>query len=121
LNALRTELSRGLYAYLKDLLDCSRIIWSKIPDWLAPEYAKQQVEIPIDRGGERLPDKYRANEIIALILTQQTAQRDRRRSLSAAASEIMALKDYGDLRLKSGRPIEAIKIYTDGSDIPDRS
>jgi hypothetical protein len=114
LNALRTELSRGLYAYIKDLLGRDRIIWSKISDWLAPEYAKQiAISQPSSTASEQLPDKYRASQIVALVLAKQAAS-DRSHSHSATQeSEIIALKDYGDLRLRSGNPIEAIKIYVE--------
>jgi hypothetical protein len=113
LNALRTELSRGLYAYIKDLLCRDRIIWSRISDWLAPQYAKHIAILqPSVAASEQLPDKYRASQIVALVLAKQAAASGRARVHSTAEdSEIIALKDYGDLRLRSGKPIEAIKIY----------
>jgi tetratricopeptide (TPR) repeat protein len=47
-NALRTELSNGLYTYIKHLLHRDTIRGARIADWLEPEYGKRQLLLNYD-------------------------------------------------------------------------
>jgi tetratricopeptide (TPR) repeat protein len=109
-NSLRTELSRGLYIYIKELLNRDTIVWNRIADWLEPIYGKA-IEFKESPTYE-IEDKYRSSSLIALVLNQQLA--DRHFPLENSQdedNEVSSLLGYGNLRLKSGDFLEAIKAY----------
>jgi tetratricopeptide (TPR) repeat protein len=110
IKAVRTELSRGLYIYLKDLLDLDKIAWCKVADWLEPVYGKQIV-FP-EKPTYRLEEKNRSSSLIALVLADRCQCKSLDLGISANKSdEMVTMEKYADMRLKAGNAIEAVEIY----------
>jgi tetratricopeptide (TPR) repeat protein len=118
ISSVRTALSRGLYIYLKALLNLSNIRGSRVADWLEPIYGKQFADDGSrsslgDRATVSLDEKYRARAIVATITSSRKKgylQNDRS-SGEIERQELQTLLSYARLRIASDDFPEALKIY----------
>jgi tetratricopeptide (TPR) repeat protein len=109
--SLRTELSRGLYIYIKEVLNRDTIVGNRIADWLEPIYGKP-IELK-DSPTYEIEEKYRSSSLIALVLNQHSPLED----LQDRDNEVISLLNYADLRKASGNFLEAIKVYKEALEI----
>jgi hypothetical protein len=70
--AVRTELCRNLYVYIKYLLKCDRLSWDKVADLLEPVYYRKSTVdrccLPENPAATTIRDEYRAQAIIKKLL-----------------------------------------------------
>jgi tetratricopeptide (TPR) repeat protein len=88
--AVRTELCRNLYVYIKDLLKRDRLSWDKVADLLEPVYYRKSTVdrccLPENLVATTIPDKYRAQAIIEKLLV---AKKNSYRRLDTGGLELI--------------------------------
>jgi tetratricopeptide (TPR) repeat protein len=108
--AVRTELSRGLYQYLKVLTGRTHIIGKQIADWLELKYKKPKSyseNLPLDE----IERKYRAASIVAFIEKQMLEGNSSADKSADVSADVEVIIKYGDLQVKEENYRLAIPCY----------
>ncbi|MBD2438050.1 hypothetical protein [Nostoc sp. FACHB-110] len=110
--AVRTELCRGLYQYLKLLTSEDRIVWNQVADLLELQYRKEKKVFTNQENNwlSNIEADLRATHIVNLIEQEMLKQIDKD-NYQEIPVNINVIIDYGDYKYKAKDYRAAIQSY----------